>query len=271
MKLEEVLISKINDDTEANRALLSQAAKLTGHQYIALGGAVYNIQGGMMFVGALANLMEDRSSMALPPPVPTFMATALRSKVFIMDDFYAAPDGVRAAALASELVEHPERHKGARSSDFEIPPEVKTQFERLTGPMGHGYSCWQLNVGGETIVYHSDTQRWAGAVYLTPDAPPDAGTSFWRSRTAPRVRSSNDLRIIVDGTVIVDEKHAEVLVYGGALLDRTRWQEVDRVGNVYNRLVVWDAKLVHSVSEYFGHNLDDGRLTQLFFWDDEIG
>jgi hypothetical protein len=29
---------------------------------------------------------------------------------------------------------------------------------------------------------HHDTQSYAAAVYLTPDAPPQSGTSLWRDR-----------------------------------------------------------------------------------------
>ena len=35
---------------------------------------------------------------------------------------------------------------------------------------------------GTPIVYHADSQQYAGAIFLTPDAPIEAGTSFWKHK-----------------------------------------------------------------------------------------
>ena len=43
------------------------------------------------------------------------------------------------------------------------------------------------------------------------------------------------------------------------------WELVDRIGGVYNRLVIWDASLIHSASSYEGFE-DFTRLVQLFFF-----
>jgi hypothetical protein len=53
---------------------------------------------------------------------------------------------------------------------------------------------------------------------------------------------------------------------GGAEFDRSRWEEVDRIGNIYNRLVLFDAHYAHGASGYFGSTLEDGRLFQNFFF-----
>jgi len=49
--------------------------------------------------------------------------------------------------------------------------------------------------------------------------------------------------------------------------DKTQFDEVDTVGNVYNRLVLFNARMIHAASEYFGTTKEDGRLFQLFFFD----
>lgn len=53
----------------------------------------------------------------------------------------------------------------------------------------------------------------------------------------------------------------------GGFYDPTKWELVDRIGNVYNRLVIWDGSLVHAANCYFGQGLSDGRLFQMFFFD----
>ena len=57
------------------------------------------------------------------------------------------------------------------------------------------------------------------------------------------------------------------LVFRRGFLDSTEFEMVDTVGNVYNRVVLFDAKMIHSASEYFGTTKENGRLFQLFFFD----
>jgi hypothetical protein len=56
-------------------------------------------------------------------------------------------------------------------------------------------------------------------------------------------------------------------IFAGGFFDRTRFEEVDRIGNVYNRLVLWNAKMIHAASGYFGQTIANSRLFQLFFFD----
>jgi hypothetical protein len=44
---------------------------------------------------------------------------------------------------------------------------------------------------------------------------------------------------------------------------------VDVLGNVYNRLVIFDASAIHSASQYFGTVKENSRLWQMFFFDTE--
>ncbi len=49
-------------------------------------------------------------------------------------------------------------------------------------------------------------------------------------------------------------------------LPSTAWVEEARVDNVFNRIVLYKAALVHSATGYFGQALADKRLTVAFFW-----
>jgi hypothetical protein len=181
----------------------------------------------------------------------------MKTRLIVVDDFYPDPDAVRVVAQRSNLEADPANHKGIRSVEMPIPEGPYKIFEKLTGEkIKSGYSCFQLCIAGDQLVYHSDEQRWAAVVFLTPNAPPETGTSFFKSR-ATGFRSGEDLKSPEDA----------IHTYGGKLLDRTAWDEVDRIGNVYNRLAIWDARLIHSASDYFGTGLDDARLFQMYFWD----
>jgi len=54
---------------------------------------------------------------------------------------------------------------------------------------------------------------------------------------------------------------------GDPHLDGTSFEPVDVLGNVYNRLVIFDASCIHSASQYFGTVMENSRLWQMFFFD----
>ena len=51
--------------------------------------------------------------------------------------------------------------------------------------------------------------------------------------------------------------------------DLTKWELVDRVGNVFNRLILFNSKRYHMSMDYFGDSKENGRLFQVFFFNTE--
>ena len=49
--------------------------------------------------------------------------------------------------------------------------------------------------------------------------------------------------------------------------DSTNFDLVDSIGNVFNRLFIFDAQSIHAASQYFGQSMTDSRLFQIFFFD----
>ena len=186
----------------------------------------------------------------------TEAATVLPS-FLVVDGFYKDPDSVREFALHQNLVQHPNNHKGIRSDAVYRFPGLKERFEALLGrPIrnweGYGTNgCFQINMAGEQAVYHADTQIYAGVIFLTPNAPGQAGTQFFHSKDG-----------ISRPTPLTHDA-----VFKGGFLDSTKFEKLDVVGNVYNRLVLFDAHMIHAADTYFGKARDDGRLIQLFFFD----
>lgn len=183
--------------------------------------------------------------------VPTFL---------VVDNFYEDPDRVRQFALHLEFREHKDYHKGKRTDQCYRFPGLKERFEQLLGCKikhweNYGVNgCFQTCVAGDQLVYHVDQQQYAGLIFLTPNAPPQAGTSFFRSKKTHQNK-----------VLLSDPKFSTI--FEGGFLDSTYFDLVDKVGNVYNRLVIFNGSLIHSASDYFGKTKEDGRLFQLFFFD----
>jgi hypothetical protein len=176
----------------------------------------------------------------------------------VVDGFYAAPDDVRALALRCVFHGDSKYHKGARTAEPYRFPGLKERFEQILGRPVLNWDkyatngCFQFCVGGDQIVYHNDLQQYAGVLYLTPNAPVGAGTSLYRSRKT--------------GSMIgYGAPYAETFPTGH--LDPAPFECVDVVGNVYNRLILFDSRMIHAATSYFGNSKENGRLFQLFFFD----
>jgi glycosyltransferase involved in cell wall biosynthesis len=181
-----------------------------------------------------------------------------RPRLFVVDNFYANPDAVREFALAQEFQQDLRWYKGLRTTTVYRPPGIKEAFERIIGQKitvfeEHGYNgVFQLCNAQDPQVYHYDQQSWAAMIYLTPNAPIESGTRLHRSR--------------LNGTRDSRESNVDD-AFNGDFYDGTKFDVVDSVANVYNRLIIMDARCIHSAGPYFGNNETNSRLTHLFFFD----
>ena len=189
-----------------------------------------------------------------------------KSTSWIVDNFYDNPDEIRKFALEQEFGDESviTGFVGRRTFNQFLFPGLKEAFESVMGKKitkweeygmnGRFQICWS----GERLVYHCDEQMWGGMIYLSPNAPYQCGTTLYADK-------KNRARTYYDPGW--DEYWGNTP--GDCHLDRTPFEPVDVLGNVYNRLVIFDASCIHSASEYFGTNKENARLWQMFFFDTE--
>lgn len=183
---------------------------------------------------------------------------------WIVDNFYEDPYKIRQFALNQTYVEGGigRGFIGRRTEKQFLFSNLKQRFEHtmrmsITAWESHSQNGrFQIAWSGEPLVYHCDSQRWAGMIYLTPDAPYSCGTSLLAHKVT-RARSYHDRGWDAAWTNVPGDCH----------LDGTHFEPVDVLGNVFNRLVIFDASCIHSASQYFGTVKDNGRLWQMFFFD----
>lgn len=187
-----------------------------------------------------------------------------KKSVFVVDNFYENPDDLREFALSQQFDEGGlgRGYIGRRTAQQFLFDGLKEQFENI---MGKTISKWkeygmngrfQVAWSGEPLVYHCDSQMWGGLIYLTPEAPYQCGTTLYADKKS-RARTYYD-----DGW---DDYWKNTP--GDCHLDGTPFEPVDVLGNVYNRLFIFDASCIHSASQYFGTNRENARLWQMFFFD----
>lgn len=190
--------------------------------------------------------------------------------VVVVDNFYSDPDVVRQYAMSLDFNPNVKYHKGSRTEVKTIFDGTKETFEKLLGKKisvweEHLYNgVFQYCTADEPLVYHTDNQSYAAVVFLTPDAPPECGTSFYKSKFNGLMAYPTATDCAKHGKS-ADELFEEM--FASNFYDKTRWDLVDTVGNVYNRLVIFDAQRVHAASAYFGNKMDNSRLFHMFFFD----
>lgn len=187
--------------------------------------------------------------------------------LMVVDNFYKDPDFIREYAINNLKFNESDYHRGKRSERF-VLNGTKEKLEEILGRKivnwnheSYANGVFQYCTSYDPIVYHIDTQTFAGAIFLTPNAPLDSGTATYRSK--------------ITGATRFEEFNEE---YNKTFLgvsdefnfyDNTNYELVDKVANVYNRLVMWDAKTIHAATNYFGDAIHNARFFQLFFFDVE--
>jgi Family of unknown function (DUF6445) len=195
--------------------------------------------------------------------------------IMVIDDFYPDPDQIRRRALKMTYTE-PEDFTGWRTRAYQ-PRGIRQRIEKrfrlrikyweedldaIECCNGVFFSSFSTGGHAERVGVHYDVPpTWVMfLIYLTPHAPFDAGTSLWQHRATglvarPTRKDSERLEIPL-------KKLGEILERD--LHDRRRWREIDRVGNVYNRAVMFPGGFLHSATMHFGSSLKTGRIYQSF-------
>ena len=117
--------------------------------------------------------------------------------------------------------------------------------------------AFQYTTSRDRSWVHVDAwNKWAGVLFLTPDAPLSAGTAFYRFHDGTISEADNKLLNNKEET-------------DAASQDLTKWELVDRAGNVFNRLILFNSHRYHMSMDYFGDTKENGRLFQVFFFSTE--
>lgn len=177
----------------------------------------------------------------------------------VIDNFYSNAEAMRDFALKQDF-EVRGNFPGLRTEPYtgESHLQLKEIMEGVVGkeilfwPSTYNTSFQYTTKKDRTWVHHDgEGLNMAALVYLTPDAPVAAGTSFYKHKITGIHTHSESAKVDFNS---VETKPED-------------WEETDRVGNFFNRLVVYDATKYHASSiAGFGSCKKTGRLFQTFFF-----
>ncbi len=140
---------------------------------------------------------------------------------------------------------------GGKITDFPIPKEDGSDTSKIYN------GSFQYTTSRDRSWIHIDGHNnWAGVLYLTPEAPLSSGTTFYKFYDGTTCK--RDMELLENKEEI--DKCSQ---------DLTKWEKVDQVGNVFNRLILFNADRFHMSMDYFGNTKENGRLIQVFFFSTE--
>jgi hypothetical protein len=192
--------------------------------------------------------------------------------LLVIDNFYSNPTNVRNFILQQEFSVKG-NYPGKRTKSYaneSLKTILQTYVEPFAGKIIHFLmpdendptaiiynGSFQYATSRDRSWIHIDgNNNWAGVLYLSPDAPVTGGTAFFKFH---------------DGTAC--ERDMEILENKGEIdrfsQDMTKWIKIDEIGNVFNRLVLFNSKKFHMSMDYFGDTKENSRLFQVFFFSTE--
>ena len=191
----------------------------------------------------------------------------MRFNSLTIDNFYSNPMDVREFALRQEFKVRG-NYPGQRTESFLSDATKKTLRDilypfagEITNWGGEYTGSFQYTTASDRSWIHADsTTDWAAVCYLTPDAPLTAGTGIFKHKETGW--SNFDYRNY-------DPEYLKQAPPGHDSQDYTKWEMVDRIGNVFHRLIMYRADNYHVSLDYFGKDMYDGRLFQVFFFNTE--
>ena len=140
---------------------------------------------------------------------------------------------------------------GGKITEFSMPNETNIDNNDIYN------GAFQYTTSRDRSWVHIDgVNNWAGVLYMTPNAPITSGTGFYKFYDGAMCKQDMD---ILDNKSETD-KFSQ---------DMTKWKMVDSVGNVFNRLILFNSNRFHMSQDYFGDSKENGRLFQVFFFSTE--
>ena len=189
----------------------------------------------------------------------------METKFIIIDNFYQNPDAVRERALNLDFNRNADYYPGRRSKpeSEDISIKLREAFQQILHKEIYNWfnrynTGFQYTIAGDMSWTHHDSTKWAGVIYLSPDAPIETGTGTFRLKESKvgewdGVNNSDS-----------DFNGEDILKWDNNYL----WEATNLAGNYYNRLVLYKGWTYHrSLVPGFGTGKENGRLFQNFFFD----
>ncbi|MFS0593223.1 DUF6445 family protein [Cytobacillus horneckiae] len=201
-------------------------------------------------------------------------------RIIVVDNFYSNPDAIRSFAFKSGFSSGAKYNYPGYQSEkrFVNIDAIQGAFEKLIGKKIDldldrftfgGFRIITSETGAKTKVHADSVIDWAGLVFLTPNAPMSSGFGVLRHKETNRISPPTDKEAREMGFEDAQEFEREIVHRDMA--DLSKWELVNFIGPVYNRLVLFRGnELYHAPLGGVGAKPEEARLTHNFFFNEKV-
>ena len=179
-------------------------------------------------------------------------------KIMVFDDFYRHPNLVRDFALKQEFKvvgNYPGKRTISFREDYHKEMFEKLIVEKITWWPDDYNGSFQFVTENLESWIHRDKTDYSAIIFLNPNpVETTGGTVMYRHKKTKLLKCQNE------------EEEQELCKSSHNFED---WEPIDTIGNLYNRCVIFQGRHNHKSNKYFGSNLQNGRLFQIFFFNTE--
>lgn len=180
-----------------------------------------------------------------------------RQELIVIENFYPDPESVRNNAI-NMVFDVKGNYPGQRTKPF-FHLGIKEKFESIIGrpivywPTDNYNGSFQWVTENDKSWIHRDQTLWSAIIFLTPNPPKDGGTIIYVHKPTNKSYA---------GTDEIEKQ------MGNSTYTPEDWEILDRIGNNFNRCILFRGKRCHMSDRYFGTDLTNARLFQTFFFND---
>ena len=197
--------------------------------------------------------------------------------VTIIENFYENPSFIRDFALSQKYHNCHDNadlkyvFPGTRTNDiFDLDKVLHEKICKKLVSIFHNSEYdlmrWAISTSFQSVtkeyhegIIHTDHNTiFAAVLFLSPDAPLNSGTSLFKPNKSfdeakyKQALADNDSRFRA-GEIVMDTSY------------HSMFDEVVRVNNQYNTLILYEGQHHHAANQFFGDTLENSRLSQVFF------
>jgi hypothetical protein len=201
----------------------------------------------------------------------------METNFIVIDDFYANPDRIRKLALKAKYTRQGLSSTGYNGHSSWAPRSlVLSTMERIACAIEQDI-CYDLRKQAhfkvltrkeylkKTTFIHMDSCRWSAVICLNPPPQKLGYTSFWRQKKTG-LYGFHNIEAMWEAcrkSGLTAEKLGKGF-HSGKISD---FEEVTRIGYLFNRLIIFNGKLFHMSGAGFGTSPHNAKLTQTFFFE----
>jgi hypothetical protein len=199
--------------------------------------------------------------------------------IYIVDDFYQNAPQIREVALQTEYINFGKEQNfpGKESVKSFYSPNITEFFKNIIGspievnPQRNIFGKFRYSLESDnapTSVHLDYSVQWTGIVYLSLDEHIKGSLGIYKLRELDLAEAPNESQLLKYNCNDMKDFDRQYIYPNSKNFNA--WETLDEIPLKFNRLILFKgSKYFHSIQEQFGTSIENGRLTQNFFFSEK--